>query len=447
MRLEGALQYTATRATPESFENFRQHIDPLWIEEALCATGTATLRKRRLPAVQVLWIVLGMALFRNRAIERVVASLDLALPGPRRDLVAKSAIAKARQRLTEAPVEYLFTTTAAEWAACSAEKDRWRNLSLYAYDGTTLRVPDTRENRATFGGQSAGGKKGESGYPMVRAVGLIAVRSHLLSAFRFGDYHTGEVTLARELWREVPEQSLTLVDRGFPMGELALLHQSGKDKHFITRVRKQMTLRTIEKLGRKDHLVELTISPAARKENLALPETVRLRVIQYQRKGFRASSVITSLLDSDRYPAQEIVALYHERWEIEMVYDEAKTHLLAREECIRSKTPAGVSQELWGIALAYNLVRLEIARIADELGVSPTRISFVTALDLIRDEWIWCSNSTPGAIPKQLADLSRMLKLLILPQRRAERSNPRVVKIKMSNYNRKRPSPTRKRAK
>src|SRR5579872_50425 len=111
MRLEGALHYTAVRATPDSFEDFTRHINPIQVEEALAATGVATLRKRRLPAVQVLWIVLGMALFRNRAIERVVASLDLCLPSSTGRLVAKSAIAEARQRLGEEPLAYLFHAT------------------------------------------------------------------------------------------------------------------------------------------------------------------------------------------------------------------------------------------------------------------------------------------------------------------------------------------------
>lgn len=442
MRLEGALHYTAVRATPDSFETFTRHINPIEVEEALAATGVATLRKRRLPAAQVLWIVLGMALFRNRAIERVVASLDLCLPSATGRLVAKSAIAEARQRLGEEPLAYLFHATGAEWSARSAERHLWRGLGVYVYDGTTMRVPDSADNRAAFGGQSAGAQHGMSGYPMVRIVGLMTARSHILSAFRFADYLTGEVTLANELWREVPDRSLTLVDRGAPLPSLVQLRACGEERHFVTRAKWRTPMKTVEKIGRNDQLVEIPMPRPARSENPALPLVARLRAIRYQRRGFRPSTLLTSLLDAERHPADEIIALYHERWEIELAYDEVKTHLLAREECIRSRTPAGIRQELWGIALAYNLIRLEIERIADELGVAPTRISFVNALDLIRDEWIWCSNSTPGAIPKQLDALARRVKLLVLPERRPDRVFPREVKIKMSNYNRKRPTTT-----
>ena len=100
-----------------------------------------------------------------------------------------------------------------------------------------------------------------------------------------------------------------------------------------------------------------------------------------------------------------------------------------------------MNQELWGLFLAYNLVRLEMERIAEEAGVSPTRISFVAALRMIQDEMLWCALSSPGAIPKHLRNLRAELKRFILPPRRTERIYPRAVKIKMSSYARKRRLP------
>src|SRR5262249_61386890 len=105
--------------------------------------------------------------------------------------------------------------------------------------------------------------------------------------------------------------------------------------------------------------------------------------------------------------------MYHERWELELGYDEIKTELLDREEAIRSRTPTGVQQELWGIFLAYNLVRLEMERVAADAGVAPTRISFVAALRLICDEWLWSAVAVPGAIPKHLRNLRASLATLI----------------------------------
>src|SRR5207248_1336086 len=82
--------------------------------------------------------------------------------------------------------------------------------------------------------------------------------------------------------------------------------------------------------------------------------------------GFKPQTLLTSLHDAEKYPAKELAALYHERWEIELGYDEGKTEMLERREHIRSKKPEGVEQELWGLALAYNLIRLEMLRIARE---------------------------------------------------------------------------------
>ena len=121
--------------------------------------GTATVRKRRLPVLQVIWLVLGMALLRNRSIADVVSKLDLALPGPRGPTVAPSAVANSRKRLGEEPMEWLFHRCAREWAHESASNHRWHGLSLYGVDGTTLRVPDSIENRTEFGGQGAGASR------------------------------------------------------------------------------------------------------------------------------------------------------------------------------------------------------------------------------------------------------------------------------------------------
>lgn len=429
---------------PAQLDRFRRHLDPAWVEEALAATGTATVRRRRLPAEQVLWLVVGMALMRNESLDRVVQWLNLALPdGGGSTSVAKSAIAQARQRLGEDPVAYLFVLTAAAWAHDSAARHRWRGLSLFGVDGSTLRVPDSPENWKVFGGQLGSGDRGGSAYPTVRILGLMALRSHLLAALVFDEYRAGETTLAQDLWRELSDDSLTIADRNFLVAhQLTALARSGRNRHWLTRAKTTTKLRRIKRLGRNDELVEIDLSSQTRRIYPELPAIWIVRAISYQRKGFRPSTLLTSLLEPEAYPAQELVALYHERWEIELGYDEIKTHMLAREETIRSRTPQGVRQEIWGIALAYNLVRLEMERAADEAGVPPTQISFVNALALIRYTWLISSTPplAPGKIPARLIDLRTQLKLLVLPERRLHRSYPRAVKIKISAYLRKSPS-------
>ena len=160
--------------------------------------------------------------------------------------------------------------------------------------------------------------------------------------------------------------------------------------------------------------------------------------MRYQRPGFRPQTLLTSLLDPATYRAAEIAELYHERWELELGFDEIKTHTLEREEALRSRAPERVRQEVWGLAIAYNLVRLHMQQVAQRAGVAPTRISFRHALLLLRGFWqltAWIAS--PGTLPRRLDDLHRELALLILPPRRP-RSYPRAVKIKMSSYPRSR---------
>ena len=440
VRLEEALA-AVPGALPEKFDAFSRHLTVEWIDDALEATGTATIRRRRLPADQVLWLVVGMALMRNESIERVAALLNLALPTKKGDaLVVRSALTQARQRLGDEPVEYLFSKTASEWATRSASAHLWRGLQLYAMDGSTLRVPDSAENWQKFGGQVGNGERAGSAYPMVRVLALMAVRSHLLAAVRFGAYEVGEVTLAKDLWADIPNDSVAIVDRNFLIAAQLTSHsEMGQNRHWLTRAKKRIRLRTIERLGAKDAIVEVQLGRSVRRAHPEIPKVWTCRAIQYQRKGFPPSTLLTSLTDAKKYPRDAVVELYHERWEVELGYDELKTHMLAREEAIRSRTPNGVRQELWAIALAYNLVRLEMERAATEAGVEPTRISFVNALSMISHAWIVWSTPplAPGRIPGALIDLRQRLRLLLLPARRPERSFPRVVKIKMSAYNKK----------
>lgn len=446
MRLEAAL--TATAAfTPDKFAIFAKNLHTDWVEEALHATGKATLRRRRLPAERVVWLVLGMALMRDRPIVEVVRQLDLAMPDRSSSkTMAPSGIAQARARLGADPMEWLFMRSATQWAHASAARHRWRGLGLYGVDGSTLRVPDSVENREHFGGHSAGAGRGESGYPLVRLVALMALRSHLLVSANFGPYGVDERNYARELWSALPDNSLTLVDRLYLQADVLVpIIRDGTNRHWLTRAKSNTKWQVLKTLGRNDWLVEINVSREARRADPSLPATLTVRAIRYQIRGFEPQTLMTSLVDAKTYPANEIRALYHERWELELGYDEIKTEMLQREETIRSKSPEAVRQELFGILLAYNLVRLEMEAIADETKVEPTRVSFVAALRLVVEEWGWATiTSSPGAIPRHLGDLRDKIRRFILPPRRSKRSYPRAVKIKMSNYARKRPLPRRK---
>ena len=150
MHLQTALEYLSEFPTPEKYTHFSKDLNPDWIEEALLSTGTATMGRRRLPAEQVVWLVIGMALIRDRPITEVVDKLDLALPKLNAPTVARSSIAQARKRLGDEPMSWLFTRCADTWAHASADRHRWRNLALYGVDGTTFLVPVTPSATGTI---------------------------------------------------------------------------------------------------------------------------------------------------------------------------------------------------------------------------------------------------------------------------------------------------------
>jgi hypothetical protein len=447
---------------PAAFERFGGALDAQWIDQALAETGTASVRRRKLTAPTVVWLVIGMALFRDRSIAEVVTHVGLVLPSERRErhgagtTVAPSAIPQARYRVGAAPLRAIFIRTAEHWAGAAADEDRWRGLALYGVDGTTLRVPDTDENREAFGLPPS--SRGQSGYPQVRLVALMALRSHLVRAVAFGRYsgkQTGEHSLARQLWPLVPDQSLVIVDRGFI--DYGLFYRLSHDeqgsvlpgKHWLVRAKKNLRWKTLEVFGKGDELVELSLSSEARRKDPGLPRTMVARAIRYHLKGFRPQTLLTSLTDPELYPCLEVAALYHGRWELEVGYDEVKTHLLERQESLRSLKAEGIRQEIWGIMLAYNLVRKEMLAVAGAAGVPPLRVSFRHSLQFIRlfclvEAWA-CA---PGNLPSRLATLHEtMASLLILPERRPARRYKRHVKIKMSAYKRNPGRPLAKRSK
>ena len=447
MEVGQAILAVGTGERPTSFAQFSEAIAPEWITAALTATGTASVRRRKLPAELAVWLVIGMALFRDRGIPEVAQHLDLVLPTATgaRGRITPGALVQARTRLGAEPLAALFTQAARCWGAAAADATRWRGLAVYGVDGTTLRVPDTAANEAAFGRPRTSVRSGGgAGYPQLRVVVLLVLRQHLLAAAALGPFGTSEPALATALWAQVPNNALVILDRGYTA--YALFHTLGdrtQNRHWLVRVRTgrgALRWTVVQRLGRGDELVDWTPThPRQRTVGRQLPATLRARAVQVHRRGFRPYVVLTSLLDPVAYPATDLAALYHERWEVEIAFDEVKTHTLARAETLRSQAPERVEQEVWGLLLAYNLLRVLMARAAPRAGVPPLRLSYWHALLLVRGFWQSAWYSPPATLPRHLDTLLEQLALLVLPPRRARRY-PRAVKVKSSAYPRKRPA-------
>jgi len=437
--LSEILQATAAMGPKEGLDKFAASLDPEWIEQVLTHTGNVTLRRRRLPAEQTVWLILGMCLFTARSIKEVADHLGLAIQGTKN--VAPSNLSKARERLGPETMRWLFEKVATTWGDTPGFKNTI-DLSLYAIDGTQLRVHDTDDNFTYFGKPGGRAGPGDAGYPQVRLAALMNLSNRLITGAEFGPLSSGEQTLAKGLTTKIPDNSLTIVDRGFYsyMWINELLNNGG-NRHVMVRARKNLTYEIVEVLPDGSTLARVRPHDVLRKKCPELPDSLLLRVVDYKISDGESSRLFVSLVDHQAYPAQKLIDLYHERWEIEIGFDEIKTHMLERKECLRSKKPSGVAQELWGQLLAYNLVRREMLLVAQAEKLPPRRISFTSSLHWIQNFWITAAmTSSPGTIPKRLAVFRCDLSALLLPPRRSDRKYARHVKIKMSKFKRNRGS-------
>jgi len=408
-------------------------IDPNWIAHALAATGKASIRRRKLPAEQVVWLVIALALYRGQSIPEIAAHLDLVLPDEINPDIAKSALTQSRQRLGDEPLAQLFAISADAWDQRHQRGQSWRGLARYAVDGSTLRTPDSPDNRSHFGAQSYASGVVAS-YPQVRLVTLTALASHLIRDAVFGEYGKNEMRYARELLANIPDHSLTVFDKGFLSADILLgLQQQGVQRHWLIPAKANSKWERLDNHP-TDYRVRMKVSPQARAQYPDLPEFWEARAIEAVSRHGHKRVLLTSLLDAAAYPAREIAQQYNDRWQIETSYRELKSEMLGDELTLRSGTPQTVRQEIWGAMLAYNLVRQEMAEVAREAGVKATDLSFTVALHYLRYEWSWMAIASPGKLPAHLQRLRIRLGEMLLPKQRRGRQCPRVVKKSPSRY-------------
>jgi Insertion element 4 transposase N-terminal/Transposase DDE domain len=418
--LQSALRETLPRV-PDRLDELSALIDPAWIEQALATSGKASIRRRKLPAEHAVWLVIGLALFRNRPLWQVVQQLGLSLDG--QPLPAPSASVQARQRLGEEPLAQLFGLLTRAWSRDTQVAARLP-LRVLAVDGVVWSAPDTPENRQTLG--SCSSQHGPVSWPQIRATCLMDTHSHELLDAKLGGMDKGELTLAEQLQGD--DHSVTLFDRAYFSAAFLLGWQgAGEQRHWLMRAKDNLRHEIIEQLGQGDALIRMPISPQARKARPELPSHWQARLIEVSVAG-RLRRFITSLQDPQAHPARQLAQLYHQRWEIELGFREIKQSLQEGEQVLRSKQPELVRQELWGVLIAYTLLRRWMREMATHLKVEPQRISFHTASYAIVNLLAVPSLDSAGTLPKQLALLLEQSRHFVLAPRRTERRYPREVK-------------------
>ena len=357
------------------------------IDSILASTGKASVRQRELPAHLVVYYVIALALYMQSSYREVLRCLLegiqwLTKPEETVRATGKSGISQARSRLGAEPLRRLYEQVVVPIASEKTRGARYRTWRLISLDGSTLDVADTEENENEFGRPSA--SRGSSAYPQLRFVALLENGTHVLLGGRMGSYATGEITLAKEVVPQLKPGMLCLADRlffGFTLWTKA--QASGCD--LLWRVRKHLRLEVHERLS--DGSYRSVIYPS-QKDARHKTKGVRVRVIDYQLQGIPDAEpiyrLVTTILDPLRAPAEELAALYHERWEIENTFDELKTHLRGRQIVLRSKTPELVRQEFYGFLLAHFAVRQLMHEAALSVAEDPDRLSFLHAVRVVR---------------------------------------------------------------
>lgn len=357
------------------------------VRSVLEATGKASLRERDLPAHVVVYYAIALALYMQSSYREVLRCLLEGLqwlmePTLTLRVAGHSGISQARTRLGWEPLRLLHDELVRPIAVAATQGAWYGQWRLVSLDGSTMEVADEQANDEAFG--RPGASRGSAAYPQFRFVSLVESGTHVLFGTRMGPYATGENTLAKEVLGALDCGMLCLADRGFfgfEMWRQALATKA----QLLWRIKKNALLTCDKRLADGSYLSRIY---ACEKDRRSQANAIRLRVIEYRLEGVADAEplyrLVTSVLDAQQAPAQELAALYHERWEIETALDELKTHLRGAKIVLRSKTPDLVRQEFYGLLMAHFAVRALMHEAALQANVDPDRLSFVHAVRVVR---------------------------------------------------------------
>ena len=357
------------------------------VRSVLAATGKASERERDLPAHVVVYYAIALALYMQSSYREVLRCLLEGLqwlmdPAVVPRVAGNSGISQARTRLGWQPLRQLHDELVKPIAVAATRGAWYRHWRLVSLDGSTMDVADEQGNEEAFG--RPGASRGSSAYPQFRFVSLVESGTHVLFGTRMGSYTTSENTLAKDVLGALDSGMLCLADRGFfgfEMWQQALATRA----QLLWRCRKNMRFACEQRLADGSYLSRTYPSERDRRQQ---SNSIRVRVIEYRLQGVADAEpiyrLVTSVLDAQQAPADELAALYHERWEIETALDELKTHLRGARIVLRSKTADLVRQEFYGLLMAHFAVRALMHEAALKADVDPDRLSFLHAVRVVR---------------------------------------------------------------
>jgi len=373
---------------PGHLGELTQVIDSQLVDAILDETGSREQRVRLLPSRVVMYFVLALAIFERASYQAVWDKLGAGLCGIAVTRPCASSLSRARRRLGSAPLRRLFEALAGPVATRAQTSSFYRGPRVVAVDGTTPSIPD--EEALTWRFPKHRGDVLEFGYPLLRLVALVECGTRALLGAAFGPDTTGELGYAHRLLHHLDASTVLLADAYYDAydflqavtgtGAAFLLHSTRKRR---PTVRRQLPdgsyLTTIcagkYKAGRGYGLLEVRIIEARMTVTLA--------------DGTRRSElwrVMTSLLDAERYPAHELITLYHRRWQAETCYFSLKSTILDGR-VLRSRTIPGIEQEVYALLTVYQaLVRVAGDVVTAQPSISAERVSLIVLLNAAADQ-------------------------------------------------------------
>lgn len=396
------------------------------VDAALEAAGGRQRRVRRLPSRVVVYLLLAGVLFADQGWRQVHARLVSGLPAPVRSPSA-SSLSEAMRRVGVAPLRELFTLVKGP-AVCNAQQvTRFAGRLVVAIDGTQLAVADTAANRARYP-KVPGGPNGEPGYPMLRLVAILTAGTRSVLEAAFGTDAVGELTYARQITSCLQAGMVVLGDRNFATyGFFRAVTATGAD--FCLRAKTGATAMHLPVIDRLADGSYLSWAGGQRVRvidaELSLATEAGTRSTEYR--------LVTTMLDPRQAPAQALVRLYHQRWEIETAYCELKSRLLGGR-VLRGRHPGAVLQEIWALLTCYQVLRTAMTdSTLQRPGIDPDRLSFAIALRTARDQVIQARGILPGPRTDLVGAIGAAILAEPMPARRI-RTRPRVVKRAISKY-------------
>ncbi len=352
------------------------------VSAVLSAEGKSSQRERALPAHFLVYLIIALSLYMPYSLREVLRCVmdGLRSLDPKLTIVTKGAISRARTRLGWKALAEIFEQVVHPIGTPQTPGAWYRKWRVVGLDGTTLALQCTPENVAEFGLHPS--KEGPAAFPLLRLVALVEVGTHVVIKPAIGLMTQFEATLAQDLLPAMTKDMLVIEDRGY-IGYPWWAAVKSTGAEILCRVRNNMRFACQKRLA-DGSFISYLLPPKG-----VVGERIDVRVIEYTLSGIPDSEptyrIITTILDPEVAPAQELAALYHERWETENLFDEFKTHMRGGNRVLlRSKKPELVKQEVYGLLLAHYSVRVVMNDAAQAAGEDPDRISFIHTVRVLR---------------------------------------------------------------